>query len=47
MSDQNLDFSQDDEEVLNFDVSDESVEAAAELTAMSYTHQTSAYKKCC
>ena len=36
-----------DEDVLRFEVSDEEVEAAADSAAMSYTHQTSAYNRCC
>lgn len=35
------------EELLNFDVSDEALEAAASAETRSYTHQTSAYNRCC
>ncbi len=36
-----------EQEILNYIVSDEALEAAADVSAMSYTHQTSAYNKCC
>lgn len=36
-----------EEAALRFEVSDEEMEAAAEETAMSYTHQTSARNRCC
>jgi hypothetical protein len=36
-----------EQEALNYIVSDEALEAAADVSAMSYTHQTSAYNRCC
>jgi hypothetical protein len=36
-----------EQEILNYIVSDEALEAAADVSAMSYTHQTSAYNRCC
>jgi len=36
-----------EEEALRYEISDEALEAAAQETAMSYTHQTSAYNRCC
>ena len=36
-----------EENALRYEVSDEEMEAAAQETAMSYTHQTSAYNRCC
>ena len=41
----NLD--QDDEDILGDEVSDEALEAAADVAAMSYTYQTSASRRCC
>ncbi|MGE0421868.1 MAG: hypothetical protein AB7O88_06370 [Reyranellaceae bacterium] len=40
-------LSLNEENALRFEVSDEEMEAAAQETAMSYTHQTSAYNRCC
>lgn len=40
-------LSMSEENALRFEVSDEEMEAAAQETAMSYTHQTSAYNRCC
>lgn len=34
-------------DVLQIDVTDEELEAAAEQSALSYTYQTSDYDKCC
>ncbi|MGE0425083.1 MAG: hypothetical protein AB7O88_22680 [Reyranellaceae bacterium] len=36
-----------EENALRYEVSDEEMEVAAQETAMSYTHQTSAYNRCC
>lgn len=36
-----------EQEALSYIVSDEALEAAADVSAMSYTHQTSAYNRCC
>jgi hypothetical protein len=40
-------LSQCDEDILNHEVSDEALEAAADASLMSYTYQTSAYNRCC
>ena len=47
MSDDAFGLHQNEEDVLRFEASDEELEAAAQATAMSYTHQTSAYNRCC
>jgi hypothetical protein len=36
-----------EEEALRYQASDEEIEAAAEASAMSYTYQTSASRRCC
>lgn len=38
---------QEDEDALRCEFSDDEMEAAAKETAMSYTHQTSAQRRCC
>jgi len=47
MSDDVFSLEQSEEDALRYEISDEAVEAAAQETAMSYTHQTSAYNRCC
>jgi hypothetical protein len=47
MTNEVISIEQSEEEVLNHEVSDEALEAAAEAMAMSYTYQTSAYNRCC
>ncbi len=47
MNDDSFNIDMSDEDVLNYEVSDEGLEAAAEASAMSYTYQTSAYNRCC
>ena len=36
-----------EEEALRYVVSDEEVEAAGSAAVLSYTYQTSAYRRCC
>jgi hypothetical protein len=38
---------QNEEEALRYNLSDEEVEAAAVASMLSYTYQTSAYRRCC
>jgi hypothetical protein len=47
MNSETVNIDVDDEAVLNEDVADEALEAAANVTAMSYTYQTSAQRRCC
>jgi hypothetical protein len=47
MGDDTVHLDQTEEDALIYEVSDEALEAAADGSRRTYTHQTSAYNRCC
>jgi hypothetical protein len=47
MHDQTIEPDQNEIDALRYEPTDEDIEAAADATALSYTYQTSAYRRCC